>query len=90
LTMQAEFQPLHPDPDLAELAGLTEEEFRERFRRTPVWRARYSGMLRNAATAMGNSGERRYLPVLRKLAGFGDEGVSEHARWAIRRLEAGR
>lgn len=90
LTMQAEFQPLHPDPDLAELAGLTEEEFRERFRRTPVWRARYAGMLRNAATAMGNSGDRRYLPVLRKLAGFGDEGVSEHARWAIRRLEARR
>ncbi len=90
LTPMAEFQPLYPNPDLAELAGLAAEEFRERFRRTPVWRARYAGMLRNAATAMGNSGEERYLPVLRKLAEFGDEGVSEHARWAIRRLEAGR
>ena len=88
LTAQAEFQPLHPDPDLAELAGLTEEEFRERFRRTPLWRVKYAGLLRNAATAMGNSGDGRYLPVLRKLAWIGDEGVREHANWAIRRLEA--
>ncbi|MEJ5369187.1 MAG: tRNA epoxyqueuosine(34) reductase QueG [Bryobacteraceae bacterium] len=82
------FQPLHPDPDLAELAGLTEEDFRSRFRRTPLWRTKYAGLLRNAATAMGNSGNPRYLPALRKLASFGDEGVREHARWAIRRLEA--
>lgn len=88
LTARQEFQPLHPDPDLAELAELTEEEFRQRFRRTPVWRARYSGMLRNAATAMGNSGDARYLPALRKLAAMGDEAVEEHARWAMRRLEA--
>lgn len=87
-TAQPEFQPLHPDPDLAELAGLTEEEFRERFRRTPLWRARYAGLLRNAATAMGNSGEARYLGVLRKLAEIGEEEVREHALWAMRRLEA--
>ncbi len=88
VTALPEFQPLHPDPDLAELAGLTEEDFRERFRRTPLWRAKYAGLLRNVATAMGNSGEARYLPVLRKLERVGDEGVREHARWAIRRLEA--
>lgn len=82
------FQPLHPDPDLAELAGLTEQEFRERFRRTPLWRTKYAGLLRNVATAMGNSGDPRYLAALRKLEQLGDEGVREHARWAIRRLEA--
>ncbi len=89
VTATAEFQPLHPDPDLAELAALTEGEFRARFRRTPLWRARYSGLLRNAATAMGNSGDARYLPALRKLAKIEDEGVKEHACWALRRLEAG-
>lgn len=82
------FQPLHPDPDLAGLALLSPEDFRARFRRTPVWRARYAGLLRNAATAMGNSRDPGYLPVLRRLAAFGDEGVREHALWAIRRLEA--
>ena len=88
ITAMPEFQPLHPDPDLAELAGLTEEDFRARFRRTPLWRAKYAGLLRNVATAMGNSGEARYLAVLRKLEGIADEGVREHARWAIQRLEA--
>lgn len=82
------FQPLHPDPDLAELAQLSPEDFRARFRRTPVWRTRYAGLLRNAATAMGNSGDRRYLPALRRLAAFEDDGIREHALWAIRRLEA--
>lgn len=90
VTAMPEFQPLHPDPDLAELAALTEEEFRARFRRTPLWRTRYSGLLRNAATAMGNSGVTRYLPALRKLAEIGDEAVKEHAEWAVRRLEAAR
>ena len=86
VTAVAEFQPLHPDPDLAELAGLTEEEFRERFRRTPLWRAKYAGLLRNAATAMGNSGDARYVEALRKLERIEDAAVREHARWALRRL----
>ncbi|MFZ5928742.1 MAG: tRNA epoxyqueuosine(34) reductase QueG [Acidobacteriota bacterium] len=88
VTARPEFQPLYPDPDLAELAGLTEDGFRERFRRTPLWRARYAGLLRNAATAMGNSGDARYVPVLRKLAEMEEEAVREHAQWALRRLEA--
>lgn len=87
-TTRPEFQPLHPDPDLAELAFLTSDEFRARFRRTPLWRTRYAGLLRNAATAMGNSGDPSYLPALRRLAEFDDEAVREHAQWAIRRLEA--
>ncbi len=87
-TALPEFQPLHPDPDLAELARLSAEDFRARFRRTPLWRARYAGLLRNAATAMGNSGDPGYLPALRRLATLEDEGVREHALWAIRRLEA--
>jgi len=87
-TLMPEFQPLHPDPDLAELASLTPGQFRARFRRTPLWRARYSGLLRNAATTMGNSGDPSYLPALRRLASLEDDAVREHALWAIRRLEA--
>ncbi len=40
--------------DLAELQNLDEETFRRRFRRTPLWRAKLSGMLRNAAIVQGN------------------------------------
>jgi epoxyqueuosine reductase QueG len=43
--------------------------------------------LRNAAIAMGNSGEKKHLPRLRELAQQKDLAVAEHARWAIARLE---
>lgn len=88
-TLEPGFQPLHADPDLAELSGLTPEDFRDRFRRTPLWRTKYSGILRNAATVMGNSGDRSYIPALQRLIEGGDETVAEHARWALSRLEAG-
>ena len=52
-------------PDLAGLAGLDEEAFRERFRRSPVKRAKRRGLLRNVAVALGNAGERRPPPAPR-------------------------
>jgi epoxyqueuosine reductase len=33
---------------------MTEEEFRERFRHTALWRSRRRGLLRNAAIVLGN------------------------------------
>ncbi len=88
VTEEAGFQPSHAAPELAELAEMTQEEFRDRFRKTPLWRTKHAGLLRNAATVMGNSGEAGYLPALRRLAGVEDEAVAEHAAWAIERLEA--
>jgi epoxyqueuosine reductase len=72
---------------LDELAALSAEEFRHRFRGTPLWRTKYGGFLRNVAVAMGNSGEPRYLPVLERLAGSEDTVVASHARWAIEHIE---
>lgn len=86
-TTETAFQPLDLDPDLAEMAAITPEEFRARFRRTPLWRTKYVGLLRNVATVLGNSGDRRYLIPLQHLAEHEDETVRTHARWAIRRLE---
>ena len=39
---------------LGELFDLDDEAFRGRFRRTPLWRSKRRGLLRNAAIAMGN------------------------------------
>ncbi len=75
-------------PDLAELAGLDEEAFRERFRGSPVKRTRRRGLLRNVAVALGNAGDPGHRPVLERLAADADAVVAEHARWALRRLEA--
>ncbi|HPT28741.1 MAG TPA: tRNA epoxyqueuosine(34) reductase QueG, partial [Bryobacteraceae bacterium] len=42
-TSEPAFQPVHPNPDLAEMAVLTPEQFRVRFRQTPIHRAKYTG-----------------------------------------------
>ncbi len=42
-------------PVLIELMQLTEDQFEERFRNSPVRRAKYAGFLRNVAVALGNS-----------------------------------
>ena len=76
------------NPSLGWISGMNEDEFRRVFRGTPVKRARHKGLLRNAAIAMGNSGDRNHLPRLRELAGHEDPAVAEHARWAIAKLEA--
>jgi epoxyqueuosine reductase len=39
---------------LAELFGLTENDFRQTFRHTPLWRPHRRGLLRNAAIVLGN------------------------------------
>jgi epoxyqueuosine reductase len=73
-------------PPLEALASLSEEEFREAFRHSPIRRAKYLGWLRNLCVAMGNSGEPRFLPKLRELARHPDPLVREHAVWALQRL----
>jgi epoxyqueuosine reductase len=87
-TSAAEFQPREGlfNPALEWLAEITAEEFRRRFRGSPIRRAKRTGMRRNAAIAMGNSGDRRFLPILENLAADDDPVVAEHARWAIERL----
>jgi epoxyqueuosine reductase len=82
------FQPRHAAPELDELAAMSGEEFRVWFRRTPLWRTKWRGLLRNVAVAMGNSGLTRFRPALERLAAHEDSLVAEHARWALRRLSS--
>ena len=84
------FAAVHFAPALEKLAGLSEKEFREMFRDSPIPRARYSGFLRNVAIAMGNAGEERFREALERLAAQGEGMVSEAARWALGRLNAAR
>ncbi len=76
-------QPLQFAPRLEALAELTEEEFRNRFRNTPVWRTKYAGFLRNVAIAIGNSGDLELRNALEKLTRHADEGVAATARQAL-------
>ncbi len=76
------------NPALGWLAEMSAEEFRGTFRGSPVGRAKRSGLRRNAVIAMGNSGDRKFLPLLEKLAADQDEVVAESAAWAIRKMAA--
>jgi epoxyqueuosine reductase len=80
------FEPRHFAPALEELAAMTEEQFREAFRASPIQRAKYSGFLRNVAIAMGNSGREQFRGPLERLAESDDALVAEHARWALGRI----
>jgi epoxyqueuosine reductase len=83
-----EFQPREGlvNPALEWLTGITSEEFREKFRGSTVRRAKRGGLRRNAVIAMGNSGDRRFEPLLEKLKSDEDAVVAESAEWAAKRL----
>lgn len=74
------------NPALDWLAEISAETFRETFRGSPVSRAKRAGIRRNAIVAMGNSGNRGFLPALEKLASDEDAVVAEAAEWAIEQL----
>ena len=74
------------NPPLDVLAQLTEDDFRRTFLHSPIKRPKYRGWLRNLCVVMGNSGDRRFIPRLEKLARHEDAIVREHAEWALQRL----
>lgn len=76
-------------PDsLPALAELSEEEFRTLFRRSPVWRAKYQGFLRNVAIALGNSQNPAMREPLGRLANHRDSVVARTACSALAHLDA--
>jgi epoxyqueuosine reductase len=89
-TTAAEFQPRDGlvNPALEWLAEINTEEFREKFRGSAIRRAKRTGLRRNAVLAMGNSSNRGFLPVLKKLAADEDPVVAESARWAVEKLDS--
>ena len=74
------------NPALDWLAEMSAEGFRETFRGSPIRRTKRSGLRRNAVIAMGNSGNRQFLPLLEALIVDEDEGVADGARWAVQKL----
>ena len=73
--------------DLLKLVDLTEEEFRRRFRGTPVLRAKRVGLQRNACVALGNLGDPAAIPELSlALTTNAEPLVRGHAAWALGRI----
>ncbi|KAF0109254.1 MAG: iron-sulfur binding protein [Anaerolineaceae bacterium] len=83
------FQPRAgvPAPDLAADLALTPREFNQKFKDSPVQRARRRGYLRNVAVALGNTGGPEAVPALEKALKDEEPLVREHAAWALERLK---
>jgi epoxyqueuosine reductase len=87
LTAEPAFSPAEFSPALERFASFSEQDFRDAFRNSPVWRAKYSGFLRNVAWAMGNSGNAALLEPLSQLIYHSDPLVAASATQARQHLE---
>ena len=79
-------RPGNDDAKLIDLLALTEEEFRARFKDSPVLRAKRRGFVRNVAVALGNSGDPRAVTPLVERLDDDDELVRGHVAWALGEL----
>ncbi|QHN05464.1 tRNA epoxyqueuosine(34) reductase QueG [Granulicella sp. WH15] len=74
------------NPALEWLGAMEQDEFRRRFRGSPLERTKLKRLRRNVAIAMGNSGEQGFRPRLAEWAAAEDEVLAEAASWALGRL----
>ncbi len=72
--------------DLIALFDLDDAAFRERFRKTPLWRAKRRGVLRNAAIVLGNQRAEAALPALARGLNDIEPLVRGACAWALGRL----
>ena len=78
------FEPKIPLPVLTDDLLLTPIEFNQRFKKSPIKRAKRRGYLRNLAVAIGNNGNEKDIPILEQALQNDEPMVREHAKWAIK------
>lgn len=80
-------EPQAAAPELTELLGLDETTFQERYRGSPLKRAKRRGLLRNAAVALGNLGRPAAIPALLHALEDPEPLVRGHAAWALGQIK---
>jgi len=80
------FMGKEPHPSLTEELALTPQAFNQRFKRTPIQRAKRRGYLRNIAVVLGNTADMHALPVLQNALNDEEPMIREHAGWAIEKI----
>ena len=71
---------------LIDLIQLNEEEFRKRFKGSPIKRIKRRGLLRNVAVALGNSNNPKAVPFLIKALEDKEPLIRAHIVWALGEL----
>jgi epoxyqueuosine reductase len=79
--------PLRAPHSLTDELTLTRQDFNQRFKRTPITRAKRRGYLRNVAVALGNTGDMLALPVLQNALNDEEPMIRNHAQWAIKQIK---
>jgi epoxyqueuosine reductase len=75
-------------PALANLAGLDDTAFREKFSGSPIKRTGRDRFVRNVLYAIGNSDDATLLPHAERLTHDPDPTVADAAQWAVQRLRS--
>ena len=78
-----------PKLDRLELTGLfamNDDDFRKRFRKTPLWRTKRRGLLRNAAIVLANQGNVSAISALQIGTKDNDPMIAEACKWAITKI----
>lgn len=70
-------------PALLKLISLTDDEFRDRFRGSPIKRVKRRGLLRNVAVALGNWGNQKAVPALVEALNDQEALIRGHVAWAL-------
>jgi epoxyqueuosine reductase len=74
--------------ELIPLLALTEEEFRARFRHSPIKRTKRRGLLRNVCVALGNIGDPQAVPALIGVLHDHEALIRGHAAWALGQIRS--
>ncbi len=72
--------------DLIEILQMSEDEFRAKYRSTPLWRPKLRGMQRNAMIALANQKCASAIAWIKPFQNNKDSILSETANWAIARI----
>ncbi len=83
------FEPKIPLPVLTSDLTLTSVEFNQRFKKSPIKRAKRRGYIRNLAVAIGNTGNEKNIPILEQILQDDEPMIRVHAKWAKEKLERG-
>jgi len=82
-TAEPAFQPVETSVDAVALLSISEDEFRRRFRRTPLWRSKRRGIVRNAAIVLGNQRRQDAVPALVNALADAEPIIRGACAWAL-------
>ncbi|MBM4425826.1 MAG: tRNA epoxyqueuosine(34) reductase QueG [Chloroflexi bacterium] len=77
-----------PLPVLTSDLLLLSSEFNQRFKKSPIARAKRRGYLRNLAVVIGNTGNADDIPILEQALQDDEPLIRDHAKWAIKNIHS--